>query len=437
MSQDSAAEAAGVAVSTWARWEQGKQQIRPRSRALIAAALDVPIAKVNEWVGEGGPDRGLPWISPRVAQSNLDVMVELSTELWRAELDPARRQMLASLPFVTSPLGEWLLGWFDPPYAAPARGGRGLAVGLDDVRRIHEIRNSFRRLENLHGGGLVRPAVINFLNTHVSPMLHGRYTEEVGRRLMSAAAEMTGFAGWTAYDVGRDGLAQAHYGQALRLARAAGDDLLAARLLTNAAQQCIDAENPRWATRLAAAARQTGASAGANPRIEARLLLMEARATALAAVKAGSDRYLVRRVQLLLATAERRWRPLADEDPPWIAYLTPAEVAGQAGCAWQMIGEHRRAAECAEQAVQGHGSQYARSVQFGTMQRAEAELGLGNMDAALASATAAVPMAKALTSHRSVRLISRFDDRLDPYGREIRVRQWRDYMRTELHITAP
>jgi transcriptional regulator with XRE-family HTH domain len=437
LTQEDAAEAAGVDVSTWARWEQGRQGIRPRARARVAAVLDVPIAQVNEWLGEARPEPDLPWISADVAHADLGVTVETSRELWRWEMDPARRQILTALPFVTSPLGEWLLEQFDRPFAAPARSGKGLAVGLDDVRRIWEVRRTFQQLDRLHGGGLARPGVITFLNTHVSPMLRGSYTEEVGRRLMSAAAEMTAFAGWTAYDTGRDGLAQAHYGQALRLARAAGDDLAVARILSDAAQQCIDLGNPQWATRLATAARQSGIRARVSPRIEAVLLLMDARAAALAVSQAGSDRYLARQVQGLLATAERRFGSgRVDTDPVWIDYLTPAEFAGQSGCCWQMIGQHRRAFECFQQAAEGHGAQFRRSTQFDTVHRAEAELSLGDLDAALASATAAIPMANGLTSHRSVKLIKRFDGHLDPYGREIRVRQWRDHLRTELRAAA-
>jgi tetratricopeptide (TPR) repeat protein len=125
-----------------------------------------------------------------------------------------------------------------------------------------------------------------------------------------------------------------------------------------------------------------------------------------------------------------------DEEPAWIGYFSPAELAAQAGYCWQLIGEHQRAAAYAEQAVRDLGTRFSRAVQFNFVHKATAQLGLGELEEALDSARAAVPMANALTSRRSVEMVKAFDKKLAPYSGERQVRDWRDYLRTELHAAA-
>ena len=110
--------------------------------------------------------------------------------------DPSRRRILAALPFVPSVLGEWLLAWaYDPPEMTRARMGAGPSVGVEDVRRVNEARQAFAQMDHQFGGGLVRPAVVDYLNTQVAPLFGGCYSDDVGGQLMTAAAGMTRLAG--------------------------------------------------------------------------------------------------------------------------------------------------------------------------------------------------------------------------------------------------
>jgi tetratricopeptide (TPR) repeat protein len=370
---------------------------------------------------------------------SLATTVEVASELWRWDvgIDASRRRILAALPFVPAVLNEWLVSWaYDPPELTLAHAGVGSAVGMDDVQRIREARQAFSTMDHQFGGGLVRPAVVDYLNTQVTPLLAGTYTDKVGKELLTAAAGMTELAGWEAYDLGRHGLAQAHYGQALRLAKAADDPLTAAMVLAQLAQQASDQRHPEAAIRLARAASQAGEEAHACPRVRADLLVREARATAVGVALAETfDTYGAARVHGLIGQAEQAYaaaNPDTDDEPAWAWALVPAEVTAGIGYCWRMIGEHTRAEACATQALRGFGAQFPRSVQFNTVNLAQALIGQDELDAALHHARAAVPMAQRLKSTRCTAKIRDFDRDLEPHAREPAVREWRAHLRSEL-----
>jgi transcriptional regulator with XRE-family HTH domain len=438
LTQDQAAAAMGVATSTWARWERGETDPRPDSRARLIDMFGVTSKEVERWIA-GEEAQPLPWLSTDFGHLPLAAKVEIAAELWRWDvgIDASRRRLLAALPFVPSVLGEWLVAWaYDPPEMTRARTGASLAVGVEDIQRIHEARQAFSAMDHQFGGGLVRPAVVDYLNTQVTPLLAGTYTDEVGKQLLTAAAHMTGLAGWEAYDLGRHGLAQAHYGQALRMAKAADDPLTAAHVLAMLAQQACDLRHPEVAVRLARAGCNAGEQAQACPRVRAHQLLMEARATAVGVELADTfDSHAAARVHRLLGQAEKAYtaaNPDADNEPPWAWDITPAEVTAEIGHCWRMIGEYARAEACTIRALHGLGSQFPRSVQLNTVHLAQALTGKNELDAALHHARVAVPMAQRLKSTRCTAWIRDFDHGLEPHANEPRVREWRGYLRREL-----
>ncbi|WP_329242989.1 helix-turn-helix domain-containing protein [Actinoallomurus sp. NBC_01490] len=438
LTQEQVAEKIGVSVTTWIRWERGKTDVRRHNRDRIADLFGVPRSEVDQWVDEAA--ESVPWESGKATFVSMTDTVETASELWRWDVDPTRRRLLGAIPFLPVSLNEWLLSWtLDPSAETRAHSGSGPSVGTEDVRRIHVDMQAFDQMDRQHGGGRIRPAVVSYLNHEVAPLLHGTYSDEIGAQLMSAAALMTALAGWEAYDVGAHGLAQTHYGQALKLAKAADDPLTAARVLSILAQQAIDLRHPKLAMRLASAAHQAGMRAEACPRVMAMLLLREATATALSVALADTrDAHAAERVRRLIGAAERTFASIspADQEPSWIAYFTPAELTACAGCCWEMVGEHRRALDCAEQAVRDLGASFPRAIQFNTVHAATAQLGLNELDQALASAKKAVPMANTLTSRRTIELVKAFDNKLDSHADEPRVRDWRDYLRTELRVAS-
>ncbi|MER5420450.1 helix-turn-helix domain-containing protein [Streptosporangium roseum] len=435
MSQEEAAEAVGVSPTTWARWERGEQGVRACYRARMAAVFEAEAVEVERWIEGWASGATSSWPAVDCGADSPAATVRSAAHLWRLEMDPSRRQLLATLPFVPSALGEWLVAWdYGTPAESAAQHGTGPIVGLADVARINEARKAFSQMDRQFGSGLVRPVVMRYLNGNVAPLLRGRYDDRVGAELMRAAAGMSWMAGWTAFDVNQHGQAQQHFGQALRLAKAGDDPLMGARVLSTLAQQAVHVEQPTWAAWLARAAVDTARRAEAPPRVMSLMLVKEAWATALQVKFAASqDGHGVKRVERLLTEAESAHaQGVTDRDPAWVAFCDEVELSAQIGRCWSLLGDHRRAADSAEVAITGYGEHLPRSAQFNRVHAAEAYLEMGELEQALASARAAIPMTKALTSVRSVELVRQFAGRLEPYGDSVMVREFRDHLKCEL-----
>ncbi|HEY1157823.1 MAG TPA: helix-turn-helix transcriptional regulator [Arthrobacter sp.] len=449
LTQEQAAEQIGVSVCTWARWERGAQSVRPVYRKRLTELWEAEPGVVEEWLqlttcakplsdgdqrvdvaaGEAGLAASMPYVCD----------MDTARQLWRLEMVPSRRHLLATLPFMPSLLSELLVSWaYDAPTTTAVGGVRAGQtvghVGAADVARVHEARQAFSQMDHQFGAGLVRPAVTDFLDSRLSAMLAGTYSNETRGELLSAASSMTHLAGWMAYDLGHHGQAQRHYGQALNLAKSADDQLVAAYVLTAMAQQACDLGHGRWALRLATAAGEAGRQADAPPRVKALLMLRQARAEAVTAQTADQrGAHARRQVGLLLSQAERYFsHGPSDRDPSWSSSFGQAELAAEAGYCWQRVGEHRKAADLAEQALAGFDTSYARSTQFNRVHAAHAYLDLGDLDYALALASPAIPAAKELTSARAVAHIRDFADRLAPHARQPAVRDFNDLLHDSL-----
>lgn len=462
--QAMAADRVGVAVSTWQRWECGKIMPHGPQMARIAGAFEVDLVVVRSWFAQGTAraverpvaadveqlvsadadaveaDPSVPWLRARLTHSSLADTVEVASDLWRWDVDPSRRALLSSLPFVPGALREWAASiTLDPgPDGRAHSGNSGRAVGIEDVHRVHDAIDAFVDMDHRYGGKLTRPAIVHFLNVEVAPLLQGHYSDEVGSQLMSAAAAMTTLAGWSAYDLAQHGLAQSHYGQALALAKAADNPLTSAWILATASQQAIDLKHSKLAVRLARAAQMAGHDV-ASPRVRAVLLLREARASAIDVEFAETpNQSTITRVERILGAAEDAFTASTpgDEDPRWAHDLDHAELMAESGCVWRMIGQYRRAAEYAQAALNEFDSTFVRSRQFNMIHRGQALLGLGELDAALAVTREALPLSINQRSARSVALVRTFNRQLNAQATEPSVRDWRDQLRATLPSVA-
>ncbi|GAA3509228.1 transcriptional regulator with XRE-family HTH domain/tetratricopeptide (TPR) repeat protein [Streptosporangium album] len=434
MSQDAIAETLWVSPTTWSRWERGRQEIRPVYRARMAEVFGVDPAEVERWVEGGAPVDTEAWLVPDFSDLSPAATVEAAGRLWRCDVDPERRHVLAALPFVPAALGGWLSAWsYGAPVTSAARQGSGPVVGLSDVRRVVEARQAFGQMDRQFGAGLVRPAVVDYLNTAVAPLLRGRYDDKVGAELMTAAAAMTQMAGWTAFDLNYHGQAQHYFGQALKLAKIGDDSLTGAWVLATMTHQAVHLEQGAQAVWLARAAVDTARRAEAPPRVMAMLLIGEARATAMQARPAETgDVHSAKQVERLLTEAERAYAQGAtDRDPAWVAWNDEPELTARMSRCWKLLGDYRRAADCAELAVRELTTKRPRAAQINQVSVAEAYLGMGEVEQAVDSARAAVPMARSLTSARSVERIRKFSARLEPYGTTVQVREFRAYLDSE------
>lgn len=238
------------------------------------------------------------------------------SDLWRVPSAVHRR----STSYV--PAADAEAGWrwrFDPDDPDVSHQG-SRRVTLDDVQALRASRHGFLDLDRRHGGGQ-RAVLLQWLRDDVEPLLHGSYTDAVGRGLFGVVAELTGQVAFMSYDIGDHALAQRYFIQALRLAKAAGRPGLGAHFLANMSTQAVYLGHAGEAVRLAQAA-VDGGRGHAGPAGTSRLRTAEAAAHA-----AAGD---ARACMAALGQAEDAAAGDGAEPADWAGYFTRAHLAGTA-----------------------------------------------------------------------------------------------------------
>ncbi|WP_069162856.1 hypothetical protein [Nocardia altamirensis] len=161
-------------------------------------------------------------------------------------------------------------------------------MDLAIVDQLDLIVGSLRRQDDDGGADALLLLIRTDLRRVVQLLQHSRYSDTVGRRLHSNAAELLRLAGWVSFDAGRHAKARRYWLAALRVAREAGDHALAANILGFLSCQAKDIQHPREAVALAECARSE--YRGASPRVLAILDLRAAEAHATDGSTAGCRR---------------------------------------------------------------------------------------------------------------------------------------------------
>ncbi|WP_060889084.1 hypothetical protein, partial [Streptomyces scabiei] len=220
-----------------ARWVSKGMVPQGAAPHLIAAAIGqklgrpVPLHEIGLADADPAPEVGLAF--PR----DVGQAVRAATELYRLDLAGRRAgtggiwQSLAgsfAVSAYATPASRWLITPADSSVAREAGSAEGsgspLKVGHSDVQKLREAAEDARRWDSKYGGGDWRSSMVpECLRVEAAPLLLGSYSDEVGRALFGASAELTRLAGWMAFDTGQQEAAQRYYIQALRLARAAAD----------------------------------------------------------------------------------------------------------------------------------------------------------------------------------------------------------------------
>jgi hypothetical protein len=321
----------------------------------------------------------------------------------------------------TVPLTRWLAAPADD--TVPRLTGR--RVGRSDVAELWEAAEEARRFDSRYGGGDWRTsAVTRCLSDRAVPMLNGTYSEQVGRELFAAAAELARVAGWAAVDAGEHGIAQRHLTQALRLARASGDLQAGAYVLSTQALQAFLAGHPRQAAEMAAAAydRTRGTTA---PRVLAFAKLAEARSYGRAGDARAADTALSECVrQLDLVTP--------DGDPQWLSYLTPARVAVDAIEINRDLHRPAAALRWAKDADAMPKERFTRAVGIRTAVETSTYLQAGELDRGLAMGHRAVDILTRVRSPRAHTYLAGIVTALTPWKTEVAVTDFVHRARTEI-----
>lgn len=317
-----------------------------------------------------------------------------------------------------------------PPAPAAPDPGSPQRVGHSDVTKLREAAEDARRWDSKYGGGDWRSSMVpECLRVDAAPLLLGAYTDEVGRALFGATAELTRLAGWMAFDTGQQEAAQRYYIQALRLARAAADVPLGGYVLASMSLQATYRDFPDEGVDLAQAAVERNRGL-ATARTMSFFRLVEARAHAKAgdSVAAGAA----------LRAAEG-WLERArdgDADPTWLGFYSYDRFAADAAECYRDLKLPRQVRRFTEQALSRPTEEYVRSHGLRLIVSAVAELESGNLDAACAAGTRAVEVAGRISSARTTEYVRDLLHRLEPYGDEPRVAELRERARPLLVTPA-
>jgi hypothetical protein len=216
------------------------------------------------------------------------------------------------------------------------------------------------------------------------------------------------------YDAGLHGLAQRYFIQALALADAADDQLLAASILDAMSHQASFLGRYRESANMARAARLGTASVGV-PILTAHFHIMEARALARTGDATACDRAIG-------AAVDHFDHHTPGDGPEWIDYFDGAELAAEIGHCQRDLGRPDLAIEHATRALSSASGDYARSDFFVAMVLADAHLDRGDVDEGCRVAARAIEVGETLESARCRGYVAEFRQRLIKYRTSAEVR---------------
>ncbi|WP_433717193.1 hypothetical protein ACQP2U_42930 (plasmid) [Nocardia sp. CA-084685] len=250
-----------------------------------------------------------------------------------------RRQFLTLLGAeLSAPAHQWLLAHPMGDLTSLT----GTRVQISTVDEIDTITASLRRMDDQLGGGTLLTMVGTHLRNPLHLLRHGTYTDSVGRRLYSSAAELLRLGGWLAFDSGQHALAQRYWLAALRAAHTAGDNALAANTLGFMSCQAKDLNQRREATLLAESAR--AGYRGTSPRVNAILHLRAAEAYATE----GSATETRRALDAAFTSLDTN--PAAAE-PDWSYWISQTQAHAQAGFCFTRLAQPSSARHHLQQAL--------------------------------------------------------------------------------------
>ncbi len=333
--------------------------------------------------------------------------------------DMRRRKFLLGSSFHAAAFSQpALFALTVPPVGSTARRG-GVRVGMTEVALLTDHVTHLRQLDHRYGaGGLgLREQVVSLLHHEANQLLHATYSDKTGKALLTAVAQATKLAGYTAADMGRHALAQRYLVQALDLAMAASDRHYAAAVLSEMSsmtaqigQNSLTEHDRLQHGRQAVALARAGLAVTqgtATPALAANLHADEARGFALLGDAREAHRAML--------AAQRSYESICpDDEPPWLSLYTEAQLSANLGKCFSLLGEAEQAIKLSTVAVRDYEPWRIRHRCFAQTDLAGAYL-LGNdLEQAAASGRDALRSAAEVRSTRTLDRLRTLQHQIKP-----------------------
>jgi tetratricopeptide (TPR) repeat protein len=311
-----------------------------------------------------------------------------------------------------------------PPLATRHQPGDG-----PDLLAAHtDLRAAHGRLDNLLGASAVHDQAL--AHHRQVTAWHDRTRPGPDRRRIAAlAADIGGFTGFLAYDLGDCTGAALAYRQAAELAADADDISLCANLLGQLSRTAGDSGHHTEALRLATAALATAGTA-AHPAVRSWLHAVRSTHHAARADAPAAHADLHTAWSLL---------PRADDGavPSYIGYLSEAELHKWTTHTLSQLGAHAPALTAATQARTGWPDALVRGSAEMLAAAAGAHLATGDLDQAVTVLARAASVASATGSTRNLGRVMRVRGALTPHRADRQVRELDEFLLTGLPHRHP
>ncbi|GGO86789.1 sporulation protein [Wenjunlia tyrosinilytica] len=415
-----------TSVANWARRGMTPKWPIPKLLAqAIAERLGRPVRLEEIGMGEAeAPDANVGLDFPRDPTD----AIRTATSFWSSV---NRRDFLAGSGFAASAFTVPVTRWLVSPADDTADHAGGRRVGRADLDELREAADDARRWDSRYGGGNWKAgSVTTCLRERATPLLRGSFSDDVGRDLFSVTAELSRLAGWTAFDVGEHEVAQRHFIQALRLARAGADVQLGCYVLTTMAMQSLLRGFTNEAVDMAQGAFER-AKHNAVPKVLAFAKLIEARAHARGGDPRSASRALAGSEDLLARANER-----SGDEPVWIDFYDHARLSADATEVFRDLKDPRAVLAWNRQAAAMPPGVFTRSVGMRLAIVGTAHLQARDLDRGLELGNRSVDILARVESIRALDYVREFNDALAPWRREPAVREFVHRTRRELGVAA-
>ncbi|GAA2657445.1 hypothetical protein [Streptomyces lunalinharesii] len=354
-----------------AHWLSGTRPAPPVPE-LLAEALSRRLGRSVSPAAAGLSGEPSAPAGGRLPLSALPVGAAL-TELCSMENDPARRAAARVMPYREAELARVAAGCAErvPTPRAP----RGAPAAGDDLGVVRLAVRFYSASFDAHGGRRARSALAAYLADDIAPLLRERDGHQPRQELLVEASRLAFLLARMYQDASLHGLAQRHFGTALRLADESGDATARAVVLRGLSAQGLALGHRRVALHAAEAAAATRVSQG-----PARAFLLSQLAVTQAAYgRHRAARESLGRAERALAKGER-----GGAAEPFTAY-SPGSLEFQCAEVLRHSGDLPAARAALANSLVHRSVADHRGMALSHAQHAEILMGLGHVEEACAS----------------------------------------------------